>query len=91
MHYTVGSKGQVVITKEIRDRLGVKAGWIAVQRLAGDHVELYLFPPEHRDSLKGLLRPNLKKQVASGDEWDSAREAAWGKAAKNKAARKKVP
>jgi AbrB family looped-hinge helix DNA binding protein len=86
MYYTVGSKGQVVINKEIRDMLGVKAGWIAVQRLAGDHVELYLFPPEHGDSLKGLLKPGLKKQVAPGDEWVSAREAAWGKAA-----RKKVP
>ncbi len=84
MQYTVGSKGQVVISKEIRDRLGVESGWIAVQRLTGDHVELYLFPPEHGDSLKGLLKPNLKKQVASGDEWDSAREAAWGKAAKKK-------
>jgi bifunctional DNA-binding transcriptional regulator/antitoxin component of YhaV-PrlF toxin-antitoxin module len=84
MLYTVGSKGQVVISKDIRDRLGVESGWIAVQRLAGDHVELYLFPPEHGDSLKGSLKPHFKKKVASGEEWDDSREAAWGKAAKEK-------
>jgi bifunctional DNA-binding transcriptional regulator/antitoxin component of YhaV-PrlF toxin-antitoxin module len=84
MPYVVGSKGQIVISKDIRDRLGVESGWIAIQRLVGDHVEMYLFPPEHGDSLKASLKTHLKKRIAAGEEWDTAREAAWGKAAKEK-------
>jgi len=38
----VGSKGQVVIEKAIRDALAVKPGSIAVQRLAGDISEVVL-------------------------------------------------
>jgi len=84
MPYVVGSKGQIVISKEIRDSLGVESGWIAIQRLVGDHVEVYLFPPEHGDSLKGSLKTHLKDKVAAGKEWDAAREAAWAKAASKK-------
>jgi bifunctional DNA-binding transcriptional regulator/antitoxin component of YhaV-PrlF toxin-antitoxin module len=82
--YVVGSKGQIVISKDIRDKLGVESGWIAIQRLVGDHVEMYLFPPEHNDSLKGSLRAHLKGKVAEGGEWDAAREAAWTAAARGK-------
>ena len=48
--------GQVVIAKEIRDRLGIAPGWVALQRVVDDHVELYFLPPERRESLKGTLR-----------------------------------
>jgi bifunctional DNA-binding transcriptional regulator/antitoxin component of YhaV-PrlF toxin-antitoxin module len=84
MPYVVGSKGQIVISKDIRDKLGVESGWIAIQRLVGDHVEMYLFPPEHCESLKGSLRAHLKGGIAAGEEWDAARETAWGKAAREK-------
>lgn len=84
MPYTVGSKGQIVIAKDIREKLGVESGWIAVQRLVGDHVEMYLFPPEHGDSLKGSLKKHLKGKAARGKEWDEARETAWDKAAREK-------
>ncbi len=84
MAYVVGSKGQIVLAKDIRDRLGVESGWIAVQRLVGDHVEVYLFPPEHVDSLKGALRKHLKGKAAPGEEWDKAREGAWSRAAREK-------
>ena len=33
MAYMVGIKGQVVIAKEIRDRLGIEPGWLTLQRL----------------------------------------------------------
>lgn len=51
----VGSKGQVVIAKEIRDALGIVEGSMAVQRRVGDTVELRFFPPEHERSLRGVL------------------------------------
>jgi bifunctional DNA-binding transcriptional regulator/antitoxin component of YhaV-PrlF toxin-antitoxin module len=83
--HVVGSKGQVVIAKEIRDRLGVEPGWTALQRLVGDHVEVYFLPPEHRRSLKGSLAPHLKARVGPGNEWEKARDTAWNSAAGRRA------
>ncbi len=77
MAYLVGPKGQVVIAKEIRERLGVKPGWIALQRLVGDRVEIYFLPPEHHESLKGSLARYLNASIAPGEAWDEARQAAW--------------
>lgn len=84
MALIVGSKGQVVISKEIRDQLGVKPGWIALERLTGDHIEVYFIPPEHRESLKASLLPHVKVHIAPGKEWNEARNSVWGEAAKKK-------
>ncbi len=84
MAHVVGSKGQIVISKEIRDRLGVESGWTALQRLVGDHVEVFFVPPEHKESLKGSLAAHLKVRIPTGGEWDKARAAAWNKAAREK-------
>ena len=81
MAHVVGPKGQVVIAKEIRDQLGVAPGWLALQRLVNDHVEVYFLPPEHRKSLKGSLAKHVKVRIGPGREWDRAREAAWVKVA----------
>jgi AbrB family looped-hinge helix DNA binding protein len=80
----VGAKGQVVINKEIRDRLGVEPGWIAVQRVVGDHVEIRFLPPKHRRSLKGLLSPYVDRSLADSESWDRARETAWKDAVSNR-------
>ena len=77
MPHKVGSKGQIVIAKEIRDRLGVEPGWTVLQRAVGDHVEIHFVPPEHSRSLKGSLASHIKRTGAHGDEWDRAREDAW--------------
>ena len=90
MEYLVGSKGQVVIAKGIRDRLGVEPGWLAMQRLVHDHVEIYFVPPPHRRSLKGSLAPHLERTVQPGDAWDEARARAW-KAATEENEPREVP
>ncbi len=92
MAYLVGPKGQIVIAKEIRDQLGVEPGWLALQRVVGDHVEVHFLPPEHRKSLKGSLADQVKVQVSPGMAWDKARETAWSEAARQKAgAREPAP
>jgi AbrB family looped-hinge helix DNA binding protein len=82
MAYSVGTKGQVVISKEIRERLGIKPGWLALQRLVGDHMEIYFVPPEHDESLRGSLASYVKNSVAAGEEWERARDRAWSEAAR---------
>ena len=84
MAHLVGTKGQIVISKEIRDKIGIKPGWIALEQLAGDHVEVYFVPPEHSRSLKGALLPHVKTNIAPGKEWHEARNKAWDKEARNK-------
>lgn len=55
-------------------------GWLALQRVVDDHVEIRFVPPEHRRSLRGSLAKYIKVNVPLGQEWDVAREAAWNKA-----------
>ena len=77
MTHVVGGKGQVVIAKEIRDRLGVEPGWSTVQRLVGDHVEIHFVPPGHRRSLHGALTEHVARRPADGEDWARIREQAW--------------
>ena len=84
MVLVVGTKGQIVISKEIRDKIGIKPGWIALEQLIGDHVEVYFIPPEHSESLKGSLLSHIKKHVAQGKEWNEVRSKVWDEAAKKK-------
>jgi AbrB family looped-hinge helix DNA binding protein len=81
--HRVGAKGQIVIEKEIRDRLGIESGWLALQRLVGDHVEVRFLPPEHGRSLKGSLASFSSVRVHDGAAWDEARHAAWAEAVRD--------
>lgn len=90
MAYAVGPKGQIVIAKEIRERLGIGPGWVAVQTLVDDHVEVYFVPPEHRRSLKGILADKGKAQPAVGGDWHETKEYAWRQAARAKVTRPKA-
>ncbi len=76
--YTVGPKGQIVVAKEIRERLGVKPGFIASQRLVDGHLEMRFIPPPHRRSLAGSLAHyvNTENRITP-ENWDRVREDAW--------------
>jgi bifunctional DNA-binding transcriptional regulator/antitoxin component of YhaV-PrlF toxin-antitoxin module len=83
MVYTVGPKGQVVIAKELRDKLGVEPGWWAVQRLVDDHIEIHFLPPEHDRSLFGALKEYVNEPLPP-ERWNEVREAAWAEAIREK-------
>jgi AbrB family looped-hinge helix DNA binding protein len=78
---TVGQKGQIVIEKALRDALGLRPGYFAVQKLVSDHIEIYFYPPEHTRSLRGRLANKSQKRMNT-DDWQLVREAAWHDAAK---------
>ena len=81
MSYQVGTKGQVVIAKKLRDQLGIKPGWLATQVVVDDHVEIYFAPPSHRRSLKGSLRDYaVRAGVRADQDWSEVRDAAWSSA-----------
>jgi bifunctional DNA-binding transcriptional regulator/antitoxin component of YhaV-PrlF toxin-antitoxin module len=73
---TVGTKYQMVIEREARERLGIQPGWEAVQAVVGDRLEVRFLPPEHRQSLAGSLRRYAKGRVSNyGAEKRDAWEA----------------
>jgi AbrB family looped-hinge helix DNA binding protein len=77
MAYRVGSKGQVVIEKRIRDELGIEPGSLAVQERVGDKVEIRFFPPEHRRSLRGALAKHVRRWPSPDQSWSDIVEEAW--------------
>jgi bifunctional DNA-binding transcriptional regulator/antitoxin component of YhaV-PrlF toxin-antitoxin module len=81
MSTLVGTKGQVTIEKEIREALGVKPGWRAIQRRVGHQVVISFRPPKHRESLLGLLSDRHGPRLVSSAEFQAAVERAWDEAA----------
>lgn len=80
----VGTKYQVVIEREARRKLGIEPGWVAVETVVGDHLELRFIPPEHDRSLAGDLgryaggvgapEPAEEERAA----WEAHVEEEWG-------------
>ena len=86
MSYQVGTKGQVVIAKKLRDQLGIKPGWLATQVVVDGHVEIYFAPPSHRRSLKGSLREYAARAgIHAGQDWGEVRSSAWTSAVHSRA------
>lgn len=75
----VGEKGQVVIEKPLREALGVQPGYVSVQTLVEDHIEIRFYPPEHNRSLLGILKRYADRPLST-EELREARERAWAEA-----------
>lgn len=82
MANVLGTKGQIVIEKTIRESLGIETGYVAVQRLVGDRVEISFYPPEHERSLRGSLS-RAEQPMLTDEELSAARIDAWRAVVKN--------
>jgi len=70
-------KGQIIIPKDIRDKLGIKPGKTLSLRLIDDHVEIRPLPDDPIEFLTGIfkdypgsLSSELLKERRSDDEID---------------------
>lgn len=70
----VGTRYQVVIEREARRKLGIRPGWVAVQAVVGDHLELRFLPPEHDRSLAGSFGEYARAGGPDPEEEDRAWE-----------------
>jgi AbrB family looped-hinge helix DNA binding protein len=84
MSNKVGQKGQVVISKKIRDQLGVEPGSLTVQTVVDGHLEILFFPPEHNRSLLGVLAPYTNVVIPADADWSKIKEEAWEAAVREK-------
>jgi bifunctional DNA-binding transcriptional regulator/antitoxin component of YhaV-PrlF toxin-antitoxin module len=75
--FLVGTKGQITISKEFRDALGVKPGWRAIQRLEEGRVVIEFLPPPHRRSLAGMLTDATPVRAATEAELRAGIDQAW--------------
>ena len=59
------SKGQIVIPKEIRERLGITPGKKLLFRIVDDHAEITPLPDDPITTLRGTLKggPSLTKAL----------------------------
>jgi len=68
---TLSSKNQIVVPKEARERLGLKAGDKLLLTVIGSHLTLMKKPKNHLKALQDLRIPYgedyLKKERASWD------------------------
>ena len=84
MAHRIGTKGQVVIAKEIRDQLGIGPGWETIQRVIDGRVYLSFLPPPTTASRRGSLAQYTTVRL-SAEELHEARLEAATAAAQEKA------
>jgi AbrB family looped-hinge helix DNA binding protein len=72
MATVVGAKGQIVIEKAVREQLGIKPGWQALQLVVKNHLRIYFLPPEDEESLCGAARPFIRRYPTLDEDWDEA-------------------
>lgn len=73
MSARVNPRGQITLDRAARERLGVRAGMIAVQQVVGNQLVVTFIPAPHDRSAAGILgRP---PRIVSAD-WVEVREAA---------------
>jgi hypothetical protein len=83
--HKVGSKGQVVIDRQIRKELAIHPGWETIQRIVDGRLEITFLPPPKRGSLRGSLASFVRGPGEAGKDFSAIREEAWQQAIEDEA------
>lgn len=73
MSAVVNIRGQITVDREIRERLGISPGMVAVQQIVDNHLLVTFIPAPHKRSLAGVLG---KPPVAVPSDWEEIEELA---------------
>ena len=67
------TKGQIVIPKEIREKLGITPGRKVLLRIVGKHAEITPLPEDPIKAMRGILKggPSLAKELLTERESDN--------------------
>jgi bifunctional DNA-binding transcriptional regulator/antitoxin component of YhaV-PrlF toxin-antitoxin module len=76
MPAVVTPRGQITVDRELRERLGVRPGMIAVQHVVGSQLIVTFIPAPHDRSLAGVLGRPPRQHPASQDEIEEVVERA---------------
>ena len=81
-NYKVGQNGEMYIRKELMEDLGIGPDWIVLQRVVNNKLEVEFMPPEHKESLAGILSDFKGPGIPEDADWGKVREEAWAWAVK---------
>ena len=76
-NYKVGQNGEMYIRKELMEALGIGPDWIVLQRVVDNKLEVEFMPPEHRESLAGILSDFKGPGIPADADWGKVRDEAW--------------
>ena len=82
-NYKVGQNGEIHIRKELMEALGIGPDWIVLQRVVDDKLEVEFMPPEHNESLLGILSDFKGPGIPADADWSKIREDTWAWAVEN--------
>jgi AbrB family looped-hinge helix DNA binding protein len=77
MANVVGERFQITIDKAVREKLGVRPGDIAIERVRDGRLVVTFAPGPHQRSQLGILRQHARRPIEPITDWDAYRERTW--------------
>jgi AbrB family looped-hinge helix DNA binding protein len=74
MSNVVGERFQITIDKAVRERLGIRPGDRAVERVEDGRMVVEFVPRPHRESMLGIFR---RPDLPAITDWQAVRDRAW--------------
>lgn len=74
MANVVGERFQITIAKQAREKLGIKPGDRAIERVEDGRLVVSFMPKPHRRSLLGVFR---RADLPPITDWEAVKDRAW--------------
>lgn len=77
MSNLVGDRFQITIDKSLRDRLGIRPGDLAVERVEDGKLVIEFVPRAHRESLLGIAKRYATRPLEPITDWEAYFTEVW--------------